>query len=81
MEEIYKSILTQGGIVGAFLLLFLFGKIRREDEVRQKDNEIAELKKSVKELTEHYQKELLPALIEATKVSGEYVLYLNKRRN
>lgn len=81
MEEAYKSILTQGGVIGAFLLLFLLGKIRREGEIKEKDIEIAALKATVKEYIEHYQKEVLPALIEVTKVSGEIVSYLNKRRD
>lgn len=69
------------GIVVIFLVLFFSGKVRREGEVRERDQEIKELKETLKEYTEHYQKEVLPALIEVTKVSGEIVAYLNKRRN
>lgn len=69
------------GIVIVFLILFLSGKVRRENEVKERDVEINELKAILKEYTEHYQKEVLPALIEVTRVSGEIVSYLNKRRN
>lgn len=69
------------GIVVIFLVLALSGKLRRESEVRERDEEIDELKTTLKEYTEHYQKEVLPALIEVTRVSGEIVSYLNKRRD
>ncbi len=69
------------GIVVVFLVLFFSGKVRREQEVKERDSEIKELKDTLKQYTEHYQKEVLPALIEVTRVSGEIVTYLNKRRN
>lgn len=69
------------GIVVVFLVLFFSGKVRREGEVKERDREIEELKNTIKDYTEHYQKEVLPALIEVTRVSGEVVTYLNKRRN
>lgn len=69
------------GIVVIFLVLFFSGKVRRENEVKERDVEIKDLKETLKEYTEHYQKEVLPALIEVTKVSGEIVSYLNQRRN
>lgn len=69
------------GVIVVVLFLAYTRKVRFEGEVKEKDAEIVELKGAVKQLTEHYQTEVLPALIEATKVSGEVVLYLNKRRN
>lgn len=69
------------GVIVVLLILIYSGKLRRESEVTEKDKEIAELKSTLKEYTEHYQKEVLPALIEVTKVSGEVVAFLNKRRN
>lgn len=69
------------GIVIIFLILALSGKLRRESEVKERDEEIKDLKETLKEYTEHYQKEVLPALIEVTRVSGEIVAFLNKRRN
>lgn len=69
------------GIVVIFLILFFSGKVRRENEVKERDVEIRELKDSLKGYVEHYQKEVLPALIEVTRVSGEIVTYLNKRRD
>lgn len=83
--DVYTTILTNGGIVGVFLLLFIFGKIRREDELKdlkaEKDKEIAELKASLKDYTSHYQDDVVPALIDVTKVAGELVAYLNKHRD
>lgn len=69
------------GIVVVFLVLFFSGKVRREGEVKERDRDIEALKGTLKEYTEHYQKEVLPALIEVTRVSGEIVSYLNKRRD
>lgn len=79
--DVYTTVLTNGGIVGAFLLLFLFGKIRREDELKEKDKEITELKASLKDYTAHYQDDVVPALIDVTRVAGELVAYLNKHRD
>lgn len=69
------------GVIVVILALLYAGKLRREREVLDKEKEIVELKTTLKEYTEHYQKDVLPALIEVTKVSGEVVAYLNKRRN
>lgn len=69
------------GVIVLFFGLFYAGKFRREAEVKERDEEIAELKAALKEYTRHYQEDVLPALIEVTKVSGEVVAYLNKRRN
>ena len=80
LNQIYGFII-QSGVVGAFLLLFLFGKIRREGEVLDVKAELAENRLVVKTLTEHYQKEVIPALIDTTRVAGELVAYLNKHRD
>ena len=77
----YFGPLVNLGAVGIFLVLFLLGKIRRADEVADKDEEIRELKLTIKEYIEHYQKDVLPALIDVTKVSGEVVTFLNKHRD
>lgn len=69
------------GFIVLFAFLFFSRKVRSEGEVKEKDEEIRELKETLKEYTEHYQKEVLPALIEVTRVSGEIVTYLNKRRS
>jgi hypothetical protein len=69
------------GFIVIVLGLAYTRKVRFEGEVIEKDDEIKELKQALKEYTEHYQKEVLPALIEVTKVSGEIVSYLNKRRD
>lgn len=69
------------GFAVIVLALLFAGKLRREGEVKERDAEIKELKQTLKEYTEHYQKEVLPALIDVTRVSGEIVSYLNKRRN
>lgn len=69
------------GVVMVILVLFFSGKIRRENEVKDREAEIKELKSSLEKQLEHYQQEVLPALIEVTRVSGEVVAYLNKRRN
>lgn len=69
------------GVVVIILVLFFSGKIRRENEVKERDAEIKDLKASLEKQLDHYQQEVLPALIEVTRVSGEVVAYLNKRRN
>lgn len=69
------------GVIVLFFILFAIGKFRRESEVVEKDKEIAELKTALNKHIEHYQKEVLPALIEVTRVSGEVVTYLNNRRS
>lgn len=69
------------GVIVVVLGLAYTRKVRFEGEVKEKDAEITELKSELREYIEHYQKEVLPALIELTKVSGEIVTYLNKRRN
>lgn len=69
------------GFIVLFAFLFFSRKVRSEGEVKEKEKEIGELKTELREYIEHYQKEVLPALIELTKVSGEIVTYLNKRRN
>lgn len=69
------------GVIVVVLFLAYSRKVRFEGEVKEKDVEIKELKDALKEYTEHYQKEVLPALIEVTRVSGEVVAYLNKRRS
>ena len=69
------------GVIVVVLFLAYTRKVRFEGEVKEKDAEIVALKEALKEYTEHYQKEVLPALIEVTKVSGEVVAFLNKRRN
>lgn len=69
------------GFIALFAVLFFSRKVRSEGEVKEKDAEITELKAELREYIEHYQKEVLPALIDLTKVSGEIVAYLNKRRN
>lgn len=79
--EQYYGIIAQTGVVGVFLLLFLIGKIRREGEVKDKDKEILELKGTVKSYTDHYQDDVVPALIDVTRVAGELVAYLNKHRD
>lgn len=77
---VFTDYLNLGVIVVVLALLFV-GKLRRESEVHDKEKEIMQLKDSLEKQLEHYQKEVLPALIEVTRVSGEVVAYLNKRRN
>lgn len=69
------------GVIVVVLVLAYTRKVRFEGEVKEKDGEIKELKDTLKQYTEHYQQEVLPALIEVTRVSGEIVSYLNKRRD
>lgn len=69
------------GVVIVFLVLIFVGKLRRESEVKERDARIAKLESTIEQYVEHYQKEVLPALIDVTKVSGEIVTYLNKRRS
>lgn len=69
------------GVIVLFFGLFYAGKFRRESEVKERDAEILELKQSLEKYIEHYQKEVLPALIEVTRVSAEYVAYLNRPRD
>lgn len=80
MEQ-YYAVIAQYGVVGVFLMLFLLGKVRREGEIKDKDKEIAELKASLKDYTAHYQDDVVPALIDVTRVAGELVAYLNKHRD
>lgn len=68
------------GVVIIFLVLIFLGKLRRESEVQERDKRIESLESAIKEYTEHYQQEVLPALIDVTRVSGEIVSFLNKRR-
>ena len=69
------------GFIVVFAALFFLGKIRREAEVVERDARIAKLEAAITEYTQHYQQEVLPALIDVTKVSGEVVAFLNKRRS
>lgn len=69
------------GVIVVVLVLAYTRKVRFEGEVKEKDQEIADLKESLKEYITHYQSEVLPALIDVTRVSGEIVSYLNKRRD
>lgn len=69
------------GVIIVFLVLIFIGKLRRESEVKERDIRIEKLELQIEEYIEHYQKEVLPALIDVTKVSGEIVAYLNKRRS
>lgn len=69
------------GVIVVVLALAFTRKIRFEGEVKEKDLQIKELKDSLNRYILHYQDEVLPALIEVTKVSGEIVTYLNKRRD
>lgn len=69
------------GVIVLFFALFFFGKVRRESEVKERDDRIKKLEDQIDGYVEHYQKEVLPALIDVTKVSGEIVTYLNKRRS
>jgi hypothetical protein len=69
------------GVIVVVLVLAYTRKVRFEGEVKEKEAEIAALKETLKEYTQHYQTEVLPALIEVTRVSGEVVSFLNKRGN
>jgi hypothetical protein len=69
------------GVIVVVLFLAYTRKVRFEGEVKEKDNEIVELKVTVKQYIEHYQKEVVPALIEVTRVSGELVGFLNRQRD
>lgn len=69
------------GLLAVVLGLAYTRKIRFEGEVQEKDKQIAELKDSLNKYIEHYQREVLPALLDATKVSGEVVAVLNRNRD
>lgn len=68
------------GVIVLFFALFFVGKFRRESEVKERDERIKNLEATIEKYVEHYQDEVLPALIDATKVCGEVVQLLNKRR-
>lgn len=75
------DILSGFGPIGLFLFLFFMGKIRREGEIQEKDERIEKLESTIGQYIDHYQKEVLPALIEVTRVSGEVLAFLNKQRD
>lgn len=77
----WYGILLQAGPVGLFLLLFILRKIRTDGEVREKDAQIERLQKALDARIEHYEKEVIPAMLEANRVGGEMVAYLNKHRD
>lgn len=68
------------GVFVVFFALLFIGKLRRESEVKERDIKIDKLEKTIEQYVEHYQSEVLPALIDVTRVSGEVVSLLNRRR-
>lgn len=80
LNQVY-TIIAQNGIAGAFLILFLLGQIRRGSEVEAMRKERDEERAANKEMVEHYQAEVIPNLINTTRVAGEMVAYLNKHRD
>lgn len=69
------------GFITVVLGLAYTRKVRFEGEVQEKDERIAKLEAAISMYTEHYQKEVLPALIDVTKLSGDLVAYLNKHQH
>lgn len=69
------------GVIVVVLFLAYTRKVRFEGEVKEKDERIEKLEKAIESLTDHYQKEVLPALIDVTKLSGDLVAFLNKHNN
>jgi hypothetical protein len=80
LNAVYGLIL-QSGLAGAFLILFLFGLIRRGSEVEAMRLERDQERAANKEMVDHYQTEVIPNLIKTTQVAGEMVAYLNKHRD
>lgn len=68
------------GVIVVVLALAYTRKVRFEGEVKEKDAQIERLQVACDRYIEHYQKEVLPALIDVTKISGEIVGYLNKHQ-
>lgn len=68
------------GVIVVVLTLSYTRKIRFEGEVKEKDSRIEKLEAQLESQTKHYQEEVLPALIEVTRVSGGLVEYLNRQR-
>lgn len=69
------------GVIGIVLIAMFLRKIRTEGEVREKDKEIERLQGALDGYIKHYQEEVLPALIDVTRLSGDLVAYLNKHGN
>lgn len=68
------------GVIVIILAMAYTRRIRFEGEVKEKDQRIEKLEAALESQNEHYQKEVLPALIEVTRVSGGLFEYLNRQR-
>lgn len=66
------------GVIVVVLGLAYTRKVRFEGEVKEKDAQIEKLQGSLEKYIEHYQKEVLPALIDVTRLSGDLLAYLNR---